>query len=576
MVLHNQPAAVHDIMKGNTISDPKFTERGELKRFDYVVANPPFSFKSWTNGIEPENDIYNRFDGFGIPPRKNGDYAFLLHIIKSLKSTGSGAVILPHGVLFRGNAEARIRENLIKRGYIKGIISLPANMFYGTGIPACILIIDKSEASSRKGIFMINASNDYIKDGNKNRLRERDIHRIVDVFRGQKEEARFSRFIPNKEISNNEYNLNIPRYIDTSIDEDIQDLEGHLKGGIPERDIDNLKSYWEVYSGLKEKLFKPIRDGYFELNIDKSDINETIFSDSKFCSYSKEIEIIFDTWKGKNYSTLQSIDEDTRPKTFIEKISDSLLSLYKEKALINNYDIYQHLMDYWEEIMRDDVYMIIEDGWTAKLDPVLNSKGKIKKGEFESELIPKKFVIARYFNEDKIKIEELLSDQESAIQEKEELELEHAVDEGLLEEAVSDSGNVTKGLLSKRMKEIKNDPDFTDEYEVMKQYKKAYDKESDAKGELKVLEKALDKKVNELYPKLTTEQVKQLVIDDKWLPEIKSRIDNEVESISRALTKRIKKLNDRYSVSAPEIQKKLSTISLKVENHLKEMGLEWV
>lgn len=575
MVLHNQPAAVHDIMKGNTLSDPKFTESGKLKRFDYVVANPPFSFKSWTNGIEPEKDIYNRFDGFGIPPRKNGDYAFLLHIIKSLKSTGSGAVILPHGVLFRGNAEARIRENLIKRGYLKGIIGLPANMFYGTGIPACILIIDKSEAPSRKGIFMVNASNDYIKDGNKNRLRERDIHRIVDVFRGQKEEDRYSRFVSNEEIVANEYNLNIPRYIDTSIEEDIQDLQGHLKGGIPERDIDGLNSYWEVYSGLKEKLFAPTRDGYFELSIDKSDINETIFSDSKFCSYSKEIEIIFNTWKGENYLTLQSIDEDTRPKIFIEKISDSLLSLYKEKALINNYDIYQHLMDYWEEIMRDDVYMIIEDGWTAKLDPVLNSKGKIKKGEFEGELIPKKFVIDRYFKDDKTKIEELLSVQESSIQEKEELELEHAVDEGLLEEVISDSGNVTKGLLTKRIKEIKGDVDFADEYDVLKQYKKAYEKESDAKGELKVLEKELDKKVNELYPKLTTEQVKQLVIDDKWLPEIKSRIDGEVESISRALTKRIKELNDRYEVSAPEIEKELSKISLKVENHLKEMGLEW-
>lgn len=162
-VLHNKVAT---IKAGNTFSDPQYFENGSdetvLRRFDYIVANPPFSIKNWTDGVKE----YGRFDGYGErPPEKNGDYAWLMHILKSLKRTGKAAVILPHGVLFRGNAEGEIRKALIKTGYIKGIIGLPANLFYGTGIPACIIIIDKEDADERTGIFMIDASHDFVKDG---------------------------------------------------------------------------------------------------------------------------------------------------------------------------------------------------------------------------------------------------------------------------------------------------------------------------------------------------------------------------------------------------------------------------
>jgi type I restriction enzyme M protein len=170
MVLHDCPTA--EIWQDNTLSHPHFkNEDGGLKTFDFVVANPPFSVKSWTTGFDPANDLYDRFE-YGTPPAKNGDYAFLLHMLKSLKSTGKAAVILPHGVLFRGGAEAAIRTRIARQGYIKGIIGLPANLFYGTGIPACIIVLDKEGAAGRKGIFMMDASKGFIKDGNKNRLLE--------------------------------------------------------------------------------------------------------------------------------------------------------------------------------------------------------------------------------------------------------------------------------------------------------------------------------------------------------------------------------------------------------------------
>jgi type I restriction enzyme M protein len=238
MILHGNETAALDIQQGNTLSNPlHMNDDGTLKTFDFAVANPPFSDKAWSTGFDPANDLYERFRSYGIPPAKNGDYAFLLHLIRSLKSTGIGAIILPHGVLFRGNAEAEIRKNIIRRGFIKGIIGLPANLFYGTGIPACIIVVDKENADSRKGIFMVDAGKGFVKDGNKNRLREQDIRRIVDVFNKQAEVPKYSRMVTVEEIERNEYNLNIPRYIDSQEAEDIQDIEAHLLGDIPEQDI---------------------------------------------------------------------------------------------------------------------------------------------------------------------------------------------------------------------------------------------------------------------------------------------------------------------------------------------------
>ncbi len=230
MILHNSADA--DIAKGgfSTLSNPLFTtENGMLKTFDYVVANPPFSLKNWTDGlsIDPKskqviNDSFNRFED-GTPPEKNGDFAFLLHIIKSLKNTGKGAVILPHGVLFRGNAEGIIRKNLLLKGYIKGVIGLAPNLFYGTSIPACVIVLDKENARARKGVFVIDASKDFKKDGNKNRLREQDVQKMIDTFNAYKEIPYYSKMVSLEEISANDYNLNIPRYI-TAKQESEKDL----------------------------------------------------------------------------------------------------------------------------------------------------------------------------------------------------------------------------------------------------------------------------------------------------------------------------------------------------------------
>ncbi len=361
MIIHGYASAV--IERGNTLADPKFVTDGRLDTFDFALANPPFSSKSWSNGIVPEEDDYQRF-AFGIPPKRNGDYAFLQHFIRSLRSTGKGAIILPHGVLFRGNAEATIRQNIVERGFIKGIIGLPANLFYGTGIPACIVVIDKEGAKARDGIFMMDASQGYVKDGNKNRLRYQDVHKIVDVFRNQIELPRYSRYVGLAEIADNDYNLNIPRYIDTTEPEDRQDIEAHLRGGLPARDVDALSDYWAVFPTLADDLFAATeRDGYYDLRVPAEQVKTTIYEHPEFKDYSERVAAVYDGWRAASVPRLRNIQEGDTPKTVITGLAEDLLDRFDDVPLIDKYDVYQHLMLYWAETMQDDLYLLAADGW---------------------------------------------------------------------------------------------------------------------------------------------------------------------------------------------------------------------
>jgi type I restriction enzyme M protein len=370
MILHDYATA--DIKQGNTIASPLFLDGDALKTFDYVVANPPFSDKRWSTGLDAEHDPWQRFQHYGIPPGKQGDYAYLLHILRSLKSTGKGACILPHGVLFRGGAEGVIRRNLIQRGVIKGIVGLPANLFFGTGIPACIVVLDKEGAAARKSIFMIDASKGFIKEGNKNRLREQDIHKIVDTFTKQVEIPRYSRLVPVSEIADakNDYNLNLPRYIDSTEPEDVQDIDGHLRGGIPNRDLDALGNFWEVITGVRAALFKNAdRPGYSQLKLPIADVKSAIFGHAEFTAFNETATKLFAKWKKVNTPLLKGFAQEDHPKALIETIAEGLLATFRTAPLLDAYDIYQHLMDYWAEIMQDDCYLIASDGWKAGAQP---------------------------------------------------------------------------------------------------------------------------------------------------------------------------------------------------------------
>lgn len=576
MWLHGNPEA--SIAGKNTISDPQFKESdGTLKRFDFVVANPPFSVKNWTNGISPIDDLFNRFRGYGIPPEKNGDYAFLLHILASLKSTGKGAVILPHGVLFRGNAEAEIRKNIIERKWIKGIIGLPANLFYGTGIPACIIVLDKANTEERKGVFMIDASKGFIKDGNKNRLQEKDIHKIVDVFNSEVEVPKFSRFVPFEEIEKNEFNLNIPRYIDTQDEEDIQDLQAHLSGGIPNRDIDGLNNYWTVYGNLKNDLFESLREGYSQLKIESNKIKETIFSHPQFTAYSDSLDGVFTNWKTTVLPILNHIDGTTAPKKFIHQLTEALLTEYKGKNLVDAYTVYQHLMNYWNETMKDDVYLIVEDGWTANVRRIMekNNKGKEVDKGWTCDLIPKELIITKYLSAEQTELNVLQTSLESVQGEISQFEEEHGGDEGLLSEATNEKGSLTKATVTKFMKDNKTNADEKDAVELANQLLKLFDKEAELKKTAKTKETELDQLTLEQFGKLTTNEIQEIVVEDKWLTSIKSDIQTEIDGISQRLTTRIKELGERYDNKLGSLATETETLESIVAEHLQKMGLVW-
>lgn len=575
MILHNNPTA--EIWQGNTLSRPHFKSKdGSLKRFDFAVANPPFSYKSWTIGFDPAHDEYGRFEGFGIPPASYGDYAFLLHLIKSLKSTGKGAIILPHGVLFRGNAEAEMRKNIIKRGYIKGIISIPSNLFYGTGITACIIVLDKENADRRKGIFMIDASKGYFKDGNKNRLREQDIHKIVDVFNKQLEIPKYSRMVPISEISNlkNDYNLNIPRYIDSLEEEDLQDIEAHLLGDIPNEDIEDLSLYWKVCPSLKNVLFKPSeRKGYSVLKVEKSRIKPAIFGNPDFICYSQKIDKIFEEWQNSILPVLRNLKIGSKPKELISALSESLLSAFSGDELIDKYDVYQQLMDYWFETMQDDAYLIAVNGWKVEINILKNKRGK--ETGWDCDLIPRKIVLAKYFPKEQEDIDRLYADKEKLALQMQTLDEENSGEDDLFAEARSDSGKITKQELLKRIKAIKNNYEFADELKALQQYLKFTEKEVKIKRRIRNAETDLDKKLLVRYKCLEENEIKALVIGDKWIESLDASVKTEMKKISQKLTRRIKELAERYETPLPKLKKEVEEHSKNVENHLKSMGFKW-
>ena len=567
MVLHDCPTA--EIWQANTLASPHFRDSlGGLKTFDFVVANFPFSVKNWTSGLDPAHDLFNRFE-FGIPPAKNGDYAFLLHILKSLKSTGKGAVIHPHGVLFRGGAEAVIRKRIVQQGFIKGIIGLPANLFFGTGIPACLLVVDKEGAAGRKGIFMIDASRGFIKDGNKNRLRAQDIHKIADTFNRQIEIERYSRLVPLAEIEANDFNLNLPRYIDSSEPEDRQDIEAHLKGGIPNADIDGLSAYWQVFPGVRQALFAAAdRPGYSQLTILATGIKPAIFDHPEFTAFNQRVTAAFQQWRDANRPRLTGIRIGDRPKALIEILSENLLEAFRADAriagLVDPYDIYQHLLDYWTATMLDDVWMLAADGWTA-----------VQAGKPNTDLIPPTLIVARYYAAEQAAIEQLETERDAIGRELEELDEEHGGEDGLLAEARNDKGKLTKASVKARLADIKKDAEAEDERRVLQRYADLIDREAAAGKRVKEAQKALDARVTAHYAQLAEADIQTLVVDDKWLTALAASVQGELDRVSQALTGRIRQLAERYATPLPRLAEEVDTLAARVDEHLRTMGFDW-
>lgn len=595
LVLHNKASG--EIHSDNTFSDPWYKDDNDetkLRKFDYIVANPPFSMKNWMDGLKP----YGRFDDFDeMPPEKNGDYAWLLHIIKSMKNqTGKAAVILPHGVLFRGNAEETIRKNIINRHLIKGIIGLPANLFYGTGIPACIIVLDKENTENRTGIFMIDASHGFIKDGDKNRLREQDIYKIVTIFNSMTEVSGFSRFVPFDEIINkNSYNLNIPRYIDSTEKEDLQSIEAHLYGGIPQDDIDNIPHFWNVFPNLKNQIFGEYSKGFYKLLIQKDDVHKTISENIEFLEYNKKVNNTYNEWKKIANPVLTNLNSTDSNKEIILNLSEEILEKFSKLELLDKYDVYQVLLAYWNETMNDDVLLIIQDelGYNLakitddiKEEPKESKKAKKDSAKekkpkepkiigWEGRLIPKQIVLDAFFaleQKEIEKAEEKLSQTESEFEEF----IENNSDEnGYFTDYMGDDEKIDSKKITSRVKLLtKEKKTQNEEYKILNNY---VDYESSIKSQKKhitELKKVLDDNCRNRYETFTDAEIKDLLVNRKWYKAIDDGIQNLYITVANHLTKRIVELYERYENTLSELNTKLAEEEKVVFGHLTQMGFK--
>ncbi|MGN8796364.1 N-6 DNA methylase [Segatella copri] len=589
MILHGYECS--DIQQGDTLNNPQFlSSPTALQTFNYVVANPPFSQKSWLKSAK-ENDMFERWgngvvdmeegsrtpSSIGVPPEKNGDYAFLLHIIKSMAADGKGACILPHGVLFRGNAEGEIRKNIVKAGYIKGLIGLPQNLFYGTGIPACIIILDKQEASDRKGIFMIDAKDGFVKDGNMNRLREEDIQRIVDTWEAWVDVPHYARFVPQEEIEKNDYNLNIPRYIEARDTEIVQNIEAHLKGGLPKHDIEQLSDYWKALPTLKDELVKDQGNGYYAWAVSREQIDGIINDNEDYQTQQATLKHhcrtdFMEQWQETIYDLAESSE---KPKALIERMGQSIRNLFGEgNLLVDEYDAYEQLMNYWAETMQDDVYMIMADGWKFNLRPKQKEDKKEKKmvpvvvktwNDLESDLLPVEYIVDKFCKSDLDACDELSAS--IAIMENEVANLVEENDD-VFDAKNFEKEKVNLASVKKRAKVTKGEEQarLIEWIELLNSIKAE-------KAKLKEANDKLLSHVKEEYDLLAQKEMKvKNLVKEKWVNAISTRIESELSRSIEQLKGQLSAISDRYDQTLPSIDQEVEDYESRVNAHLAQMG----
>ncbi len=559
MLLHGINTA--NIEVGDTLNDPKFTNNGMLKTFKICVANPPFSQKDWLSSGSSADDRYHRWSQELLPPAKCGDYAFLKHLICSMEDgVGRGACILPHGVLFRGGAEYSIRKNLVEHHLIKGIIGLPANIFFGTGIPASIIVVDKAGVAERKGIFFIDAKDGYMKDGAKNRLREQDIRRIVDTWNAQEAVPHYAKLATWEEIEKNDYNLNIPRYIVPKDTEIKQDIEAHLKGGLPKHDIEQMEEIWKVCPTLKATLFLDRKDGRFDLAVGKDQVRAAVEGEASFVKQSDTFNATLESWANEVRPKMMAVEEECIPKELIADWGTMLLDKAKvDKSLVDAYSVYDYLMNYWTEAMQDDCYMVSNDGWKVELSEM---KKKPTFRELVCDLLPVPIVVDAYFAKERDAVQQHEQETEQKVAEIDSL-VEDNPDAFDMEKV--NEGNVKKAEKAETDLQIKK---VLNSYLKLTAEKKAAD--ANAKTAITVLTDAVKMK----YAAITEDEVRDLVVNKKWIATVTGRCQEEMQRVTQEIAASVTTLAERYERTLGAMETSASELEKKVNEHLKLMGFE--
>ena len=397
--------------------------------------------------------------------------------------------------------------------------------------------------------------------------------------------------MPTEEIasSTNDYNLNIPRYIDSSEPEDLHDLTAHLKGGIPDRDLDALSDTWEVFPTLRSQLFRPHgRTGYNALRVEPEGVRAAISDHPEVRAFTGRVVATFDGWSAAHESALAGLDGDARPRELIATLSEDLLDRFNGLPLLDPHDVYQRLMDYWIESMQDDVYLIASAGWEEAARPgqvIEDKKRKIKetpdlaigRRKYKMDLIPPDLLIARCFADEQAALDAFRARKEAAANELQEFIEEHGArdigEEAPLADAVGEKGKITQARLNELLKALPNDAENKRERRILTRCLALLRAESAAIKDLKAADATVAEAVLRRYATLGEDEIKALVIADKWLASLRAAAVGEAGRLTQRLTVRIQKLEDRYATPLPDLERKADASGEKVAGHLQRMGL---
>lgn len=557
---------------------PRNTLKDEPLLVDAVVSNPPYSLKWNPDGMAADP----RFQNYGLAPKSAADFAFLLHDLYHLKYDGILTIVLPHGVLFRGGEEERIRTQLLKLNQIDAVIGLPPNIFFGTGIPTIIMVLRKSR--EQKDVLFIDASKGFEKVTAKNKLRARDIRKAVEVWKDRKELEGFSRRVSFEEIENNGFNLNIPRYIASS-EEERSDLYSLIYSGIPKKEIDTLQPFWNVFEGLKEKLFNQREDGYFVLKENAKEILENFPAIIEFKKKVHEsFKALFPLLKQKLIAERQVISQSLA----FESIASEILEQAEKLPLIDKYEAFELFSQHWTEITNDMEALSSQDGSEVfgeeqrqektdeRNNPELGKEEITSYGEasFQLGAFVRTFIQERYFP---TKLEELSSAERSAELAKEELkELYGEIPEDFeFDSAIDQDKEVfipkeIKALSKAIAKDEKAGLTLSESQEFLKKVASQISAADKTRKEAKKIYEELDGETSKKQQSLTEEEFEE-ILTNKWIYPLVKSWERMGDDLVFKLSEKLSTLQAKHSSSFIALEEEIKKTSDELSSLLSEL-----
>lgn len=589
LLLHGVRPEKMTIKNGDTLSfdwpeDP--STPNEAVQFDGVVMNPPYSVNNWNKAGLKVSDP--RFEIAGtLPPDSKGDFAFLLHGFYHLGTNGTMAIVLPHGVLFRGSSEGDIRQRLLEKNNIDAVIGLPNNLFTNTGIPVVIIILKKNRKIDAP-VLIIDASKSFIKVGKQNVLQEKDIAKIIDVYINKSEIAGYSHLASREEIKKNEYNMNIPRYVE-SIDTEIShDVDAHLLGGIPQKNIDDLSVLQSLVPDILKSSFKTIRPGYVNLIKPVSELTDEILNDVHIIGMSNEIKEKTEEYIEKYWNVLKTIDSSDNLLSLMEEMLDNIREVLRGYKFIDVYDGYQIVAEIWKNALTHDTEIIAKEGFyksgrTREPNMITKGSGNNKREEqdgYIGRIIPNDLIAHELYGDELKAIEdkkESIQDIDGQLSELvENAKAEETPENNALFDALKKNENDEPGdsFDSKALKaELKNTEKGSEKYKLLKKVETLMSEKLSLAKAIKAEEKELKDNVQERILVLTDEEVDNLIFK-KWFGHTVSQITGLVKIPLKSDLDTLKMLEERYAQTLGDIDKEIESLMSEFETLRNELVVE--